>query len=208
MEMVDLILGLHEETYDLSVLQMAARAVVIYLVTLVIVRLGKKRFMSQATAFDVIVGIVLGSIASRAITGNAPMLPTMAAAGVVMALHWAFSAIAVRSGMFGNLIKGRNRLLVKDGAVDEAELCAAHMTSNDLLGALREQGIESVGGVAEARLERDGSVSVIKKAAEPRILTFMSPRASRRCGSSLPDKGRETRCTPTVTRARIPRSAS
>ena len=170
MEMIDFVLALHEEAKDLTVLQMALRAVLIYLVTLAIVRFGKKRFMGRATAFDVIVGIMLGSIASRAITGNAPMLPAMTAAAVVMALHWAFSAAAVRWGAFGKVIKGRNRLLVRDGTVDEDALCAAHMTTRDLLEALREQGVEGAEGLSEARLERDGTVSVIKKAPEPRIL--------------------------------------
>ena len=170
MNVIDVALGLGEEAKDLSALQMSARALVIYLATLAIIRAGKKRFMGRATAFDVIVGIVLGSIASRAITGNAPMFPAMASAAVIMGLHWIFSGLAVRSGAFGKLIKGRDRLLVKDGAVDEEALRAAHMTSGDLLEALRAQGLEETARVSEARLERDGSVSVIKKQAEPRIL--------------------------------------
>ncbi len=66
-----------------------------------VVRLGKKRFMGQATAFDVILGIMLGSLASRAITGNAPLGPTLAAASALLAMHWAFSALAVRWHRFG-----------------------------------------------------------------------------------------------------------
>ena len=170
MDLFDTLLGLGAEK-DLTALQMGARALVVYVVTLAIIRLGKKRFMGRATAFDVIVGIVLGSIASRAITGNAPMVPALTAAAVVMALHWGFSAMAVRWGFFGKVIKGRSRLLVKDGEVDEDELCAAHMTRRDLLVAVREQGISEVSQVSEARLERDGSVSVLGKSAEPRIVT-------------------------------------
>src|SRR3546814_818751 len=77
---------------ELTIVQMAARAVVVYIVTLLVVRLGKKRFLGKATAFDVILGIMLGSIVSRAITGNAPFLPALAAA-VLIALHWSFSAL-------------------------------------------------------------------------------------------------------------------
>jgi len=171
MELLNTLLGT-EDGKDLNALQMGARAVLIYVVTLAIIRLGKKRFMSRATAFDIIVGIVLGSIASRAITGNAPMFPSMTAAAVVMALHWLFSATAVRSGWFGKLIKGRDTVIVQDGTIDEAALCATHMTTHDLREALREQGVEDVAEVAEARLERDGSVSVIKRKVEPRIVSI------------------------------------
>lgn len=170
MDLFNTILGLGA-TDDVTALQMGARAVVVYAAILAIVRLGKKRFMGRASAFDVIVGIVLGSIASRAITGSAPIAPAITAAAVVMALHWAFSALAVRSAAFGRVIKGRSRLLVHDGAVDEDALCDAHMTARDLMEALREHGVSELSRVAEARLERDGSVSVVRRDAEPTILT-------------------------------------
>jgi uncharacterized membrane protein YcaP (DUF421 family) len=170
MEWLDVLLGLGEEAKDLSALQMAARAFVVYLLTLAIVRLGKKRFMGRASAFDVIVGIVIGSVASRAITGNAPLAPALAAAAVIMALHWLFSAIAVRSHFFGKAIKGRTTVLVRDGIADEKALAGVHMTMRDLEEALREQGMTELANVFEARLERDGSVSLIKKQTRPRIV--------------------------------------
>src|SRR5215218_7578653 len=68
------------DSKDLGAAQMALRAAVVYAAMVVVVRLGKKRFMGQATAFDVILDIMLGSVASRAITGNAPLGPALAAA--------------------------------------------------------------------------------------------------------------------------------
>jgi uncharacterized membrane protein YcaP (DUF421 family) len=68
-------LGVGLNSNDIDVLQMALRAVIIYVVTICVVRMGKKRFMGGATVFDVILGIIVGSLASRAITGNAPLLP-------------------------------------------------------------------------------------------------------------------------------------
>ena len=55
--MLRLTLGLGAESREIGVAQMALRAVVVYTATVVMVRLGKKRFMGQATAFDVILGI-------------------------------------------------------------------------------------------------------------------------------------------------------
>src|ERR671929_718768 len=96
-----LVLGLGLEGKDLNVPQMALRAVVVYMVAVLIVRLGKKRFMGRATAFDVILGIMLGSIVSRAVTGNAPFFPALAASAVLVAMHWLFSSIALRWHGFG-----------------------------------------------------------------------------------------------------------
>jgi len=150
------------EGKDLSAGQMAARAVLIYIVTLAFVRVAKKRFLGQASAFDVVVGIIVGSIASRAITGNAPLLGAIGAVAVIIAMHWLFSGTAMHWHGFGVLIKGRSKVLIKDGQVRTRTLRSVRMTDHDLEEALREQGLTDAGQVAEARLERNGSVSVIK----------------------------------------------
>ena len=170
MSIFDALLGLGKEARELGALEMGLRAIVIYIATLAIVRLGKKRFMSRASAFDVIIGIMLGSIVSRAITGNAPMGPAITAAAVTMALHWFFSAVAVRWSAFGTLIKGRDRILVRQGQVLADELRAAHMTMRDLHEELREKGIDDLAQVAEARMERDGAISAMRKTAQPKVV--------------------------------------
>ncbi len=156
-------LGTGLEAKDIDPGQMALRAVLLYVVTLAFVRMAKKRFLGSASAFDVVVGIIVGSIASRAITGNAPILPSMAAMAAIIMLHWLFSGIALRSHGFGALIKGGSQVIVENGEVDRKALKRAHMTERDLDEALREKGLTDIGEVAAAHLERDGSVSIIKK---------------------------------------------
>ena len=46
--------------------------------------------------------IMLGSLVSRAIAGSAPFVPTLVASAVLLALHWLFSAVAVRWHRFGD----------------------------------------------------------------------------------------------------------
>jgi uncharacterized membrane protein YcaP (DUF421 family) len=141
---------------------MALRAVVVHVVTVLMVRLGKKRFMGQSTAFDVILGIMLGSIVSRAITGNAPFFPAMAAAAVLLAMHWLFSALAFRSHRFGEAVKGEPRVLVRDGTIGWEAMRHAHMSERDLWEDLRGEGVSRLEQVSEARLERSGN-SALKK---------------------------------------------
>ena len=84
---LQIVLGLGLEGKELGALQMGSRAILVYAVTLIIVRLGKKRFMGRASAFDVIIGVVLGSVVSRAITGTSPLVPALAAAAVLVIMH-------------------------------------------------------------------------------------------------------------------------
>jgi uncharacterized membrane protein YcaP (DUF421 family) len=169
------LLGVGLESKDIGVMQMAFRAVVVYVVTLAVVRVGKKRFMGRATAFDVILGIILGSTVSRVLTGNTPLLPGLGAAAVLVALHWVFSAIAMGSQGFGWLVKGQADVLIRGGQVDGSALRKAHMTQQDLAADLRGNGISDPKEVAEARLERSGSLSVIEAkpeggGKEPRVV--------------------------------------
>ncbi len=164
------IIGLGKEARDIEVGEMIVRAAIVYAVTLLIVRLGKKRFMGSGTAFDMIVGIMLGSMASRALTGNAPMVATMAGAAMLIFMHWLFSAIALRWHGFGNLVKGHPQTLVRNGEIDERTMRKTHMTRRDLDEDLRRQGIKDPSQAAEARLERNGDVSVIKADKPPKIL--------------------------------------
>ena len=163
--------GLGLEVDELALWHMAIRAVVVYVAALAMVRLGEKRFRGENTAFDLILGIILGSVVSRAVTGSAPFFPTLGAGFVLVGLHWLFSVLAFHSDRFGTLVKGSHRTLVKDGEILWDEMQASHITENDLLDALRTQAnIADVGEVKEARLERGGSISVIPKESEAKVL--------------------------------------
>src|ERR1044071_7814146 len=85
----DNLLGLSvDKAEGLSTLQVCVRAVVVYIVLIAYVRFAKKRFLSEATAFDAILVIIIGSIASRAISGTAPFIPSLAGTFVLILFHW------------------------------------------------------------------------------------------------------------------------
>jgi uncharacterized membrane protein YcaP (DUF421 family) len=157
------LLGLSLTSEDLGFGHMAARALLTYLILICLIRIAKKRFLGQPSAFDMILVILLGSIAARALTGGSPYFPTVLAMIVIIAAHWLFSLIARDSQLFSALIKGHPTLLVYNGHIKEKELRAAHMSIDDLDEELRQQGVANVAVVSEARLERSGRLSVIRE---------------------------------------------
>lgn len=161
---MDQALGLGLETKDINVGQMSLRAFVVFVLAIGMIRIGNKRFMGKNAALDVLLGIVFGSMVSRAITGNAPFLPTLVASLVLVLLHWLMSAIAFRSKGFGTLVKGRDSTLVRDGEIQWEAMRKAHLTEHDLQEALRNSGKQpDVSQVASAHLERNGDVSIIMR---------------------------------------------
>ena len=157
------VFGLSRATAQIDPGQAAARAALLYVATLTLIRLGKKRFLGRGTPFDVVIAIVIGSIAARAIIGGSAILPSIAAMATLIALHWLFSLGAMRSRAIGLLVKGRNRVLVCDGVVDEAAMRDEHLTMHDLEEDLRERGYDSLDKIAMVRIERNGRLSFVEK---------------------------------------------
>lgn len=155
---------------SLSLWQMGLRALVVYLVAIFMVRLGDKRFLGKHTALDVILGFMLGSILSRAITGNSPFFPTLGAALMLVIMHWGFAVGAFHWSRFGTLIKGSKRQLVREGRIQWDQMKAGQISSEDLMGAVRAEGGENLDQVDAAYLERSGDISVIKRKSTPRIV--------------------------------------
>ena len=163
-DFLDTILGLSATRAEqLTVAQVCARAVVVYLILIAYVRFGKKRFLGEATAFDAILVIVIGSIASRAISGTAPFFASLAGTFVLILVHWVISYLTEDSPAVGAILKGHDTVLIRNGRVDRKALHESHMSADDLAEDLRQQGVQHHGEVKEARLERSGKLSVIKK---------------------------------------------
>jgi uncharacterized membrane protein YcaP (DUF421 family) len=163
------VLGL--DTDSLSAGQIAARAVITFVVTVVIVRSGDKRLFGKATAFDFIVSIMIGSIMSRAITDPGPLWPTWLAGAVLIGLHWLLATLAFHLDWFGPVVKGNSEQLVEDGRPNLDGMRQSGITRNELEQALRVAGQEpDLSSVKAAYLERDGSISVIPRPKGPRIL--------------------------------------
>jgi uncharacterized membrane protein YcaP (DUF421 family) len=171
-EQLQALFGLGSYAENAGPLQIALRTVLVYVAALALVRLASKRFLSEATAFDVIVGIMLGSIMSRAMDGSAPFLPTLLTAAVLLGLHWLFALLAYHTSWFGTLVKGERVLLIKDGEIQPAGMRRGSITEADLAQALRIQTNQTdPARVRRAYLERNGQISIVLYRREPRIAT-------------------------------------
>lgn len=165
------LVGLDIDPGDLNAIQMSLRTIVIYTWTLFLVRLGSRRFLSKASAFDIIVAIMLGSIMSRAINGSGSVGPTMASGLVLLGVHWLFAWVAKRTDWFGNLVKGRAAILIQNGRLQENAMLRYQVSRRDLEEAMRIQGNPpDFETVKEARLERDGSISVLPYRPAPQVV--------------------------------------
>lgn len=158
--------GLQVSPDELTWGQIAARAITVFVVGLILVRLAVRRFLGESAGFDVLLVIVLGSVLSRAITGPAPFFETLGAALLLVVLHRIVAAVACRWSAFSRLVKGDAVVLVKEGRVLEDALRSAGISRDDLEENVRlNANIATIAEVAEARLERNGQISVVRRSA-------------------------------------------
>lgn len=153
----------------LSATHVAARALVIYIAAVAIMRIGDRRFMGHNAAFDAIFGVIIGSVFARGINGTAPVGVTLVGALVLVMLHWLLAFIAFHSDPFGTLLKGAEKILIRDGQPQWRAMRGANISRRDLVAALHLNGqVADPQDVRLARLERSGDISVLT--AKPRIV--------------------------------------
>jgi uncharacterized membrane protein YcaP (DUF421 family) len=156
------LLGLGAEPRDLSFVQISLRGIIVFIATLMMVRLGHKRSLSRKTAFDAVLLVILASVLSRAINGSAAFFATLGGGLVLVLLHRLLALIAYHSHRFGILIKGRPELIIEDGDFIWATMRRNHISTHDVEEDMRLSGhTDEVSKVKKARVERSGDVSFV-----------------------------------------------
>ena len=150
--------------------QVMARAVVVYLAGIAVIRFGKSRSIGRMTPLDALLGFVLGSVLGRGITGHASLSGTVAASAALVATHWVLTWLACRSHWFGDLVKGRAHAIVENGQPMVDNMLHHHISSHDLEEYARLKGLEDASQIWRACKERNGEVSVLAKKDPPRVI--------------------------------------
>lgn len=163
-EWADALLG--SNAPSLSAKQMCFRAVVVYIIAWLMLRLvGDRRFAGKYAAIDTLLSITLGATLSRAINGSAAFLPTITASAALVSIHWLVSAVSFRLPQLEPWIKGRRRILIQDGQINRQALQASHLTEYDLEMALRlKTNLTDLDQIALANMEPNGDISIITRA--------------------------------------------
>lgn len=141
--------------------EVAIRTTVIFVYTLILLRLLGKRGVAQLSLFEVTIIIGLGSaVGDPMFQADVPFLHAMLVIGIIVVLYRLFMALVRRSEKFQRFVEGTPTCLVTDGRIELAAMDAERISTDDLLEILRTQGITQLGEVKRAYLEQSGKVSV------------------------------------------------
>ncbi|MDQ3160719.1 MAG: DUF421 domain-containing protein, partial [Pseudomonadota bacterium] len=140
------------------------RAVVIYALVIVLIRISGKRAVGQFTPFDLVMLILLGNAVQNGINGGDNSLTGAAImATSLIALNYAVAWMTSRSARAERIVEGAPVVIARDGKLFERVLRRELISSGDFEEALRMNNIEDVSEVELALLETNGSISVVPK---------------------------------------------
>jgi uncharacterized membrane protein YcaP (DUF421 family) len=140
---------------------MSARAVVIFLLTLGLIRMSGRRSFGQQRPFDSCTTVLLGAVLSRAVVGASPFVATMCAGASIVVLHRLVAMASLRWPGFESLVSGDTRELVSNGRRDTDAMRKALITQRDLDEAVRKRSGDENSPLRRAVLERDGTITVV-----------------------------------------------
>ena len=140
------------------------RAIILYIVVLVVMRLMGKREIGQLQPFELAIAIMIADLASvpmseLGIPLTSGIIPILA----LLVIYMVISALNMKSINFRKVISGQPSLLIYRGRIDEKVLKRERITINELQERLRGENVFNLADVEYAILETNGQVTVIQK---------------------------------------------
>ena len=140
------------------------RAVILFVVFFLVIRLMGKRELSQIQPYEFVIIILIADLASgpmsdRNMTTFYGIIPILA----LMVMYTILSFLLKTNKKVQNLVSGNPVLLIANGKIIEEEMRKQQYMIEDIMSQIRSRGIFKLQDVAYGILETNGSLNVIAK---------------------------------------------
>jgi uncharacterized membrane protein YcaP (DUF421 family) len=153
-------------TPQISPLEVAVRAFIIYLFVQLIFRLAGRKEFNRYSPFNLVLLFLIAVALRTSIVGNdSSITSAMVALGTMVGMDWIFSYLSYRNDLAANLIEGCVHPLIENGKLNERQMRKARVSRSLLLSEVRLRGGLSLDEVDQAMMEHNGQISVHFKSA-------------------------------------------
>lgn len=150
-------------TFSMNPLELVIRGVLIYVGLVLLLRFVLRRDLGQLGVADVLFIVLIADAAQNGMAGEYRSLADAAVLlGTLATCNLLFDWAMFRWRPMRKLLEPPPVALVRDGRILRRNLRKEWVTVDELMGKLREEGVDDVAGVKLAMMESDGSFSVIK----------------------------------------------
>jgi len=149
---------------ELSIAEKVIRPVLVYLFLVVVIRLAGRRQLAQLNSFDLVVLMMLANTVQNATIGNDnSMVGGLIGVSALLLVNALVVRFLYRRPQIDRLLEGEPVTLIKNGELVRDNLNHEAITEEELMEAVRKQGLGTLGQVEEAVLETGGVISVVPR---------------------------------------------
>src|SRR4051794_30203363 len=172
--------------------EVVGKALLMYAIALVGLRVAHRRTLSQWTAIDFAAAVAMGAIIGRTAIAEGQSVAVGAAALVtILAAHY-LVAVGRFHPLVARLVDHRLRVLVDHGRLRPGQLRRCGLTEAEVLAQLRQHGVASIGELRYVLYETKGELTIVREpgagVADPELV-----RAGLRDAAAYPrqDEGQD-----------------
>jgi uncharacterized membrane protein YcaP (DUF421 family) len=153
---------------EMSLLEILVRGTFTYVVLCLLLRVVLKRQAGKVSMTDLlVVTLVAGVCRNPLVKDDYSITDAMLVVATVLIWSYLLDWLSYRSTWIHSLLHAPPVALIRDGVVLHENLERELMTETQLGSKLRRKGVREPAEVAEAWMEGDGHVTVIKKSDAP-----------------------------------------
>jgi uncharacterized membrane protein YcaP (DUF421 family) len=150
--------------FSMSPLELLIRGTIMYWFLLLLFRFVLRRDTGSAGLTDILFVVILGDAAQNGMIGQGDTVPdAVALIAVLAAWNYLLDALGYYVPLVARLNDPPPLVLVRNGRILSRNLRREHVTRDELMAAMRLEGVESYSEIKCLRLESNGEFSVIKK---------------------------------------------
>lgn len=147
---------------SVSLLEIMLRGTLTYWFCLLYIRFFK-RGAGQVGISDLLLITLISDASQNAMAGEYNSVPEgFILVGTLAFWDYFIDFLGFRSVFFKKIVESDPVLLVKDGVMQRQNMKKELISNDELIGLLREQGVDQVSDVKRCYIESSGNVSVIK----------------------------------------------
>ncbi len=139
-------------------------AILGYFFLLLTVRVLSRRPGGQMTLFEFVIVFLIGGVIILSTVGDDRSVTNCVCAVIVIGLmHGLLSWAKTRSPRLGVLVDGTPLVVLQNDEWNDEIMRGMRLDANDIMAAARTKGLRDLSEIKYAILERNGTISIIKK---------------------------------------------
>ena len=149
--------------FSMDPVELILRGTLIYWLLFLLFRLVLRRDVGSIAIADILVLVLIADASQNAMSGGYETVADGAVLiGTIAAWNWLFDFLTYRFPAVRRLIQAKPLRLIENGKLLRRNLRKEMITQEELMAALRREGVEQIDQVKLATMESDGEITVVR----------------------------------------------